>query len=114
MTVDRSLLTGSTTMLILTLLEQKDMYGYEMIEQLRLRSHNVFALKAGTLYPLLHDLEKSGMLKSYDREGRGRMRKYYSLTHEGHGLLQSKKSEWHKFAEAISHVIGGGEHYEQT
>ena len=52
MPVDRSLLTGSTTMLVLKLLENKDMYGYEMIEQLGKRSQNIFSLKAGTLYPL--------------------------------------------------------------
>ena len=45
-------------MLILSLLEEKDRYGYEMIEALREKSQNVFELKAGTLYPLLHGLEE--------------------------------------------------------
>ena len=53
MAVDKSLISGSTTMLILRLLEGKDMYGYEMIETLQEKSQNVFQLKAGTLYPLL-------------------------------------------------------------
>ena len=57
MNVDKSLISGSTTMLLLKLLAEKDMYGYEMIEVLRERSENVFELKAGTLYPLLHSLE---------------------------------------------------------
>lgn len=52
MAVDKSLVSGSTMMLILKLLEEKDMYGYEMIETLREKSENVFELKAGTLYPL--------------------------------------------------------------
>lgn len=91
MEIDRSLLTGSTTMLILKLLEQKDMYGYEMIEQLSKQSQNTFSLKAGTLYPLLHNLEVKGMVQSYDSEGHGRMRKYYKLTNDGHGLLEDKK-----------------------
>ena len=52
MAVDKSLVSGSTTMLVLKLLEEKDMYGYEMIDTLRGKSKNVFELKAGTLYPL--------------------------------------------------------------
>ena len=59
MAVDKSLVSGSTMMLILKLLEEKDMYGYEMIETLREKSENVFELKAGTLYPLLHGLEEA-------------------------------------------------------
>ena len=57
MPVDKSLASGSMSMLILKLLSEKDMYGYEMIDSLRKRSENVFELKAGTLYPLLHSLE---------------------------------------------------------
>ena len=59
MAVDRSLVSGSTTMLLLKLLSEKDMYGYEMIETLREKSQNVFELKAGTLYPLLHGISDS-------------------------------------------------------
>ena len=58
MTIEKSLTSGSMTMLLLKLLSEKDMYGYEMIDTLRKRSQNVFELKAGTLYPLLHGLEE--------------------------------------------------------
>lgn len=54
MKIEKSLVSGSMMLLILRLLEEKDMYGYEMIEALREKSQNVFELKAGTLYPLLH------------------------------------------------------------
>ena len=57
MAIDRSLVSGSMGMMILRLLAEKDMYGYEMIDTLKKRSENVFELKAGTLYPLLHGLE---------------------------------------------------------
>ena len=68
-------------MLLLKLLEENDMYGYQMIEQLQQRSDNVFALKAGTLYPLLHNLEEQGLLQSYEQTAdTGRKRKYYSIT----------------------------------
>ena len=59
MAADRTWLSGSMGMLILRLLSEKDMYGYEMIDTLRKRSQNVFELKAGTLYPLLHGLATS-------------------------------------------------------
>ena len=114
MAVDRSLLTGSTAMLVLKLLEKKDMYGYEMIEQLSERSQNVFSLKAGTLYPLLHDLEVKGMLQSYDLGGRGRTRKYYRLTNDGRGLLQAKEKEWNEFSSAVANVLKGGANLEQA
>lgn len=65
MAVDKSLVSGSTMMLILKLLEEKDMYGYEMIETLREKSENVFELKAGTLYPLLHGLEEKEFVKHH-------------------------------------------------
>ena len=61
MAVDKSLISGSTTLLILSLLEEKDMYGYEMIDTLKGKSNNVFELKAGTLYPLLHSMEEKGL-----------------------------------------------------
>ena len=68
MAVDKSLMSGSMTMLLLRLLAEKDMYGYEMIDTLRKKSCNVFELKAGTLYPLLHGLEAKGLLTVYEQE----------------------------------------------
>ena len=71
MTVDKSLLAGSTTMLVLKLLDGQDMYGYQMIEELSRRSERAFALKTGTLYPLLHSLEEKELIH-FLRKGRGR------------------------------------------
>ena len=105
MAVDKSLLTGSMTMLILKLLSEKDMYGYEMIDTLRMKSQNVFELKAGTLYPLLHGLEEKGMLTVYEQEFLGKTRKYYSITKEGKKLLKSKTEEWNEYSGAIANVL---------
>ncbi len=105
MAVDKSLLTGSMTMLILKLLSEKDMYGYEMIDTLRQKSQNVFELKAGTLYPLLHGLEDKGMLTVYEQEFLGKTRKYYSITKEGKKLLKSKTEEWNEYSGAIANVL---------
>ena len=105
MAVDKTLLSGSMTMLLLKLLEEKDMYGYEMIDTLRKKSNNVFELKAGTLYPLLHGLEEKGLLKSYEQEYAGKTRKYYSITKEGKTFLKKKKEEWTEYQTAVSSVL---------
>lgn len=94
-------------MLILKLLEEKDMYGYEMIENLREKSNNVFELKAGTLYPLLHGLESKGYVTSYEQEVLGKTRKYYQLTRDGKRYLKAKKEEWEEYSRAVSGVLGG-------
>jgi len=106
--IDKSLLSGSTAMLILRLLEKKDMYGYEMIEFLEKQSNNVFTLKAGTLYPLLHGLEKDGTVKSYEIiTENARSRKYYSITNSGKQLLKEKRSEWQIYSSAVNLILEG-------
>ena len=113
MEIDKSLITGSTTMLVLQLLEEKDMYGYMMIEALAKKSDNTFALKAGTLYPLLHILEEKEFLTSYDSNGEnGRTRKYYSITKKGKTHLNQKKEEWKAYTSAVNQVLKGGMTFE--
>lgn len=106
MALDKSLVSGSTTMLLLKLLSEKDMYGYEMIETLRQRSQNVFEMKAGTLYPLLHSLEEKNLLTVYEQEVSGKVRKYYSITKEGRKLLTQKQEEWQQYSKAVMDVLG--------
>ena len=105
MAVDRSLVSGSTTMLLLKLLSEKDMYGYEMIETLREKSQNVFELKAGTLYPLLHVMEDKKYLTVYEKEVGGKVRKYYSITRTGRKVLEEKKEEWKIYSSAVVNVM---------
>ena len=107
MKIDRELLKGSTTLLILNLLKDNNMYGYEMIETLREKSNNVFELKAGTLYPLLHSMEEKGWLTVYEQEYGGKLRKYYRLTREGKKQLAAKKAEWKEYSTAVVNVLGG-------
>ena len=108
MAIDKSLLTGSTTMLILKLLEEADMYGYQMIAELNKKSKNVFELKAGTLYPLLHTLEQKELVTSYEETAdNARVRKYYSITKKGRNYLHEKKEEWKAYTSAVNDVLGG-------
>jgi len=109
MATEKNMLSGNTTMLVLRLLEAKDMYGYQIIEELSQKSQNIFRLKTGTLYPILHGLENDGMVISYDESaGNQRVRKYYRLTNKGKGLLVKKQSEWVEYSKAVSNIMDGG------
>ena len=107
MKIEKSLLSGSTPLLVLSLLKDGDKYGYEMIEELARRSDDTFQLKEGTLYPLLHALEKEKFIRSYTRTApSGRERKYYALTREGRGQLEYKEEEWKVFSTKVNAVLG--------
>ena len=108
MKADRSLLNGSASLLVLSLLASEDMYGYQMIAQLEERSDHTFSMKEGTLYPILHNLEKEKAVTSYEKEApTGRMRKYYHITKGGLRLLEDKKQEWTAFSQAVNAVLAG-------
>ena len=75
MKISKELAKGSTGLLVLSVISKTDMYGYQIIKTLEVMSENVFSLNEGTLYPILHSLEKEGSLKSYWCEAEGRKRK---------------------------------------
>jgi PadR family transcriptional regulator, regulatory protein PadR len=104
----KEMLKGSTGTLVLTLLERQDLYGYELIKELERRSDGVFALKEGTLYPILHAMEAERWVESYWSQVEGRKRKYYRLTEIGRGQLTEKKAEWKLFRNAVDSVLGEG------
>lgn len=105
------ILSGSTAMLVLSLLESGDKYGYQMISELEIRSDHTFTLKEGTLYPILHGLVKDGAVESYEKPSEsGRMRKYYHITRKGLLVLNEKREEWQEFSDAVNKVIGGAAH----
>lgn len=106
MKVNKELMKGSTVILLLTLLDRKDMYGYEMTKELEIHSAGVFTLKEGTLYPLLHTLESNKLVESYWDEQDGRKRKYYRITKAGRAEFKEKKQEWLLFRQTVDRVIG--------
>lgn len=95
-----------THLLVLSLLAGEDMYGYQMIMELARRSDHTFEMKEGTLYPILHGLEKEGAVRAYLMEApNGRQRKYYHLTEQGKELLQTEKEEWQAYSRAVNAVL---------
>ncbi len=106
--ISKGLMSGSTALLVLHLISTKDMYGYEIIKELETKSQNVFSLKEGTLYPVLHSLENDGLVTSYGSFSEsGKQRKYYSITRKGVNILAEKKAEWKIFSSGVNSVIGG-------
>lgn len=98
----------STSMLILKLLEREEMYGYQMIKELEDKSENVFILKEGTLYPILHSLEQQEAIESFEQIAEtGRVRKYYRITKIGKKVLNEKRMEWNVYQKAVNKVMGG-------
>jgi PadR family transcriptional regulator, regulatory protein PadR len=111
MEIDKGLIGGSTVLLILSLLEESDLYGYEIIRRLEQRSDNTFQFKEGTLYPVLHKLENKGYVKSYlSKSDAGKERKYYKITNHGKKQLTEEKEKWEMFSASVNKVIGGGIH----
>ena len=95
-----------TQLLVLSLLAGEDMYGYQMIVELARRSDHTFEMKEGTLYPVLHGLERDGAVEAYQQEApTGRMRKYYRLTRKGGVFLQEEAAAWQKYAGAVNAVL---------
>mgnify|MGYP002624550132 CR=1 FL=1 len=108
MSAEKNLPAGSTAMLLMKLLEREDMYGYQMIEELRRRSDHTFDLKAGTLYPLLHTLEQKGYITAWEEQAAGRPRRYYHLTDQGKKQLRRQEEDWRGYARGVTLVLEGG------
>jgi PadR family transcriptional regulator PadR len=105
MSLRQELKRGSTAALILALLDERPMYGYEITKELERRSGGYFKATAGSLYPALHNLERDGLVRGTWREGEqpesGPRRRYYFITEAGRQALAQARTEWGLFAERI-------------
>ncbi|MFL5679384.1 MAG: PadR family transcriptional regulator [Chloroflexota bacterium] len=107
----QQLAKGTTPMLVLAVIGDGELYGYDIAQRIRERSGGAFAPSEGALYPALHRLEAEGALVAVWRDSdRGPRRRYYRLTDQGRGLLASSKDEWTSFAQSVERVaLGGGD-----
>ena len=100
------MIKGSVSMMVLGLLSVSDMYGYQIIRELSERSNDAFEFKEGTLYPVLHELEKKLLIESYwESTTLKRKRKYYLITEKGREALREKLSDWHKVVSSVRLVL---------
>ena len=105
MSESKELMRGSVEVVILKLLSEHDMYGYEMIKTVNERSNGYFEWREGSLYPCLHKLESDGLVKSYSRDGNGKMRRYYTLTNTGREAAVARSAATREFCAALSMLL---------
>ena len=104
--IDRELKRGTLEMILLKLLSERPMYGYELISALEKRGGQAFQLKEGTLYPVLYRLENAGWIEArWETLERGVPRKYYQLTPSGAEQLNALISDWLEFSAAVHQLI---------
>lgn len=104
----RELLKGTADTLVLSTFADGERYGYQVVKDLERRSAGFFQLKEGTLYPILHRLERQGLLEArWEVMPNGMERRYYSLTALGRNVLCDRINEWSGFAQAVGMVTAG-------
>ena len=101
-------MNGVPELLLLRLLQQHEMYGYELVQAIRDSTDAVIALGEGVVYPALHTLERDGALRSRRKTVHGRSRIYYSVTPTGSRRLAELSKTWGNLASAIQAVLSGG------
>ena len=103
-------MNGVPELLILELLQQEEMYGYEIVQAIQSRTGAVIEVGEGVVYPVLHGLERDGALKSRRKTVNGRRRIYYSVTLAGSNRLADLAETWTNLAAAIQRMLAGGQH----
>ena len=101
----RELLKGSTETLLLSLLANEAMYGYQLVKEMDKRSSGYFRFKEGTLYPALHRLERDDVVEGkWETSPNGQDRRYYHITAKGRARLGAMLKEWASFTRAVNLV----------
>lgn len=103
---NKELLKGSTALLLLRQLSEKDMYGYELIKRVKDSSNGVILLKEGSVYPMLQALEADGAIISYwEDTDSARKRRYYHITDNGRARYEKARAEWKLYTDSVSLVL---------
>ena len=102
MKIEREMMRGAGPLAVMKLLQEREMYGYELVESISKRTEGVLAMGQSTLYPMLYNLEAKGLIegewKSVDG---GRDRKYYRLTSKGNKKLAHDTEQWRTLVRAM-------------
>ena len=108
MVYNREFLTGTMNVLILSLLGERPMHVFEILQEAERRSARRFQLREGTIYPALRQMERGGLLEAEWREGETeRLRKYYGLTLKGRRVAESKRAQWDAISAAMRMILEG-------
>ncbi len=99
-------MTGVPELLVLRLLSQREMYGYELVKSVRVVTSEAISLGEGVIYPVLHGLEKAGALTAKRKPVNGRTRVYYSVTPLGRDRLERLSSDWDRISAGVDTALG--------
>ncbi|MFA6714828.1 MAG: helix-turn-helix transcriptional regulator [Victivallaceae bacterium] len=106
MDYDNSLIKGSIDLIILKMLQNRSMYGYEIIRRVNDVTDGRFAWKEGSLYPALHRLEIDKLIVGEWQVKDGeRPRRYYTLTRKGMKILVVKIHQWNEFSVTVNSIL---------
>src|ERR1700730_4540403 len=104
--MDTELLKGTLSLLILSLLTRKAMYGYEIAATVHRDTDGAFQWREGSLYPSLHKLEQGGLIVGeWEEKETGRKRRYYHITREGRAALKEKVQSWSEMCDAVNCIL---------
>jgi len=103
-------MSGVPELLLLRLLNKREMYGYELVRSIKEVTGEAISLGEGVIYPVLHSLERNGSLKARRKPVGGRTRVYYSLTRQGRGRLADLQEDWRRIQGGIETAIGATGH----
>lgn len=95
-------MSGVPELLLLRLLGQREMYGYELVKAIRIVTSEAISLGEGVIYPVLHSLERNGALKAKRKKVDGRNRVYYSVTAKGRKRLEKLHGEWRRIQSGVA------------
>lgn len=104
---EKQMKKGVLEMLVLKMLVTKPKYGYQIIQEIKEKSEEIFSLKDGTLYPVLYRLEDEGLVVSEWSEAEGKQvpRKYYRITEEGRDALAQIRNMWKRISGGVNRVM---------
>ncbi len=103
-------MSGVPELLLLRLLDQKEMYGYELVRSIRAATGEAITLGEGVIYPVLHSLERNGALRSKRKAVGGRTRVYYALTAKGRKRLERLQNDWRRIQGGITNALESPSH----
>ncbi len=107
--VYKELVAASSRPMVLSILTGGESYGYEILKQVKLLSGGELEWSDGMLYPVLHRLERDGLVAGrWELTDQGRRRKYYRLTDRGKGQLARDRAGWRAVHGALEMSWGGG------
>lgn len=98
-------LNGVPELLVLRLLRDREMYGYEIVQAIRDASGEAIGFAEGVIYPLLHALERDGALTARRQAINGRSRVYYAVSADGLGRLEALAAQWRNLNTAIGAIL---------